>query len=880
MSQERHLKTKEIVGDALERPLSERDAFIVEKCGDDVELLADVRRLVARSSAAKRFEPPPASEIAKETQAFGDQRDPLRFGEYRVTGVAGEGGSGKIYRAVSETDGKVVAIKVLTRGAQLSNRLRERFRREGNTGGRLNHPHIVPTYEYVETADIAYIVMAFIEGRNLAEEMTFITDFERGTTKTEEGLLSLVRRTNFIEVAAGLVADIAMALHHAHERDYIHRDVKPQNILIDKRGRAYLADFGLARDATQETITIADRPEGTVYYMSPEQIAAKKNTIDKRTDIYSLGVVLYELLGRRLPFEGKTEREVMRSISAGSTTRLQRVNPKIPPELASICEKAMHRHRDDRYATAKEFAEDLYRFLRRESIPPRRLSFARRCFRFTQRHPIVVGASALVLLVGWVTKTTSDHFARTSDMEFVEKSLSECVSQFGEIGAAERRQRLEAAQSVKMRWDGLDGTTATTYATLAARHAEECDRLDQTAVDLLERAAKTGAEFDLDPPDAEPPPELSEIFSAFTRAVVTRGSISRKLEAVVESVALLSVTAEDESARGAAVFVQAINTKTDDFGDIREIGSVPIVRFPLPRGVYRIVVVDAAGDFSDSIRRLTNFGCHVEVKARIRKFEESTAGMVRITGGGYSLDSKRSPKRKQTQQLSPIVYDLPDYWIDRWPVTNGEYREFCEKTKRPFPNHWTPDPEVELPSDFWNRPCAFVPRDDARAYAEFRGKRLPFLVELDYAFRGSTGEKFPWIDTRNQSVDEFNIGREDRLGDDVLLRADGPLRIYLSAVRPNVEPPDLSLLRNGLGQPLGNVFQWTESSADGELTTTFENAVKLATVVGVSFRSSKAAARVFGLSSRADFEDIAIQDDVGFRCARSAAPFAVPKVRD
>ncbi len=250
------------------------------------------------------------------------------IGKYRILDEIGKGGMGVVYKALDLNRSLNVAVKVLPPELEIDPMFATRFKREAEALSDLDHPNIVKLFHVGETKKMLYYAMQFVEGRTL-----------RGFHE-EVGMLPPLRSIRIIR-------DVADALACAHQQGIIHRDLKPSNIMIDTHGRVWLTDFGIARIADATRLTSTGDILGTAEYMSPEQ--AQGHTIDHRSDIYSLGVVLYELLGGKVPFSGKSALEVMKSHQYAQPPELKRLNPHLPSIVERLVEKMMAKKPSERY---------------------------------------------------------------------------------------------------------------------------------------------------------------------------------------------------------------------------------------------------------------------------------------------------------------------------------------------------------------------------------------------------------------------------------------------------------------------------------------------------------------------------------------------------
>ena len=275
------------------------------------------------------------------------------IGSYEILNELGRGGMGKVYRARHPQTGQEVAIKVMPPSLAQEAALRRRFEQEAQLIAGLQHPAVVPVYDYGEDGDQLYLVMGFMAGGSLEERMV------------KHGPIPL-------KTAAPILYRLAQALDYVHQKGIIHRDVKPANVLFDERGRPYLSDFGIARlTGTATRLTATNMTIGTASYMSPEQIKADKQ-IDHRTDIYSLGIILYEMLTGALPYSAETPAQTMMMHILHPVPSLLAIRPDLPFGCEEVLQGALAKERFDRYSTVMEFAQEVRRLAEGKGARPRR----------------------------------------------------------------------------------------------------------------------------------------------------------------------------------------------------------------------------------------------------------------------------------------------------------------------------------------------------------------------------------------------------------------------------------------------------------------------------------------------------------------------------
>lgn len=347
------------------------------------------------------------------------------LGDFQIIREVGRGGMGTVYEAIQLSLGRRVALKVLPFAAALDAKHLQRFKTEAYAAAQLHHTNIVPVYAVGCERGMHFYAMQLIDGRSLADFIAEMraehpqpdkpvsiwhidsssvasnTVTQAAGSTVQDGARSGSRtfrsRDNF-RTMARIAAEVADALEYAHDAGVVHRDIKPANLLLDSRGAVWVTDFGLAQVATDVGLTQTGDLLGTLRYMSPEQAAGRRQPVDHRTDVYSLGATLYEMLTLQPLFPGQDRAALLHQIFNEEPRPLRQLDRSIPVELETIVLKALSKLPSERYATAGEMAADLRRFLNEIPIHARRPQLIDRVRKWMRRHPTIVGAAVFLLI--------------------------------------------------------------------------------------------------------------------------------------------------------------------------------------------------------------------------------------------------------------------------------------------------------------------------------------------------------------------------------------------------------------------------------------------------------------------------------------------------
>lgn len=676
-----------------------------------------------------------------ETAMTVDLPLPTQIDEFRIIRKVGEGGMGVVYLAEDTVLGRQVALKILVPELTDSEAALGRFRDEARSAAVLNHPAIVPVYKFGFDGERHYLVSEYVEGQTLAAVIEAETARRRTSTDTSQFRA-------WFRNCAEIIAVIADALEISHRAGIIHRDVKPSNILIDRVKGPRLTDFGIAKHLdggrTHHTDVI-----GSCHYMSPEQATAANQRVDQRSDIFSLGVVLYELLSLQRPFNGRDIHHILRAVVEYDPPRLRSVLKQIPKDLETICAKAMEKAPARRYPSAAHVGADLRAFLAQQPILANPPSRARRIVRWLARRPVPVAIVAATVAI-----VCSLTFAYWLDYTYSETQAW-------------------------LRIDGHpDGTTV--IAQPVDRQSYELGAPRKLGVSPLAQRVPPGQyRLTLAPPASGGPAEVNTI----------------------------------------AIFPGRANELHVVLHAIGETPTIPAAIASHERHLF----------FSSDQRE--------------------PADMVLIDAGAYPIgwSDREGPLTKRR------TIQLPAFWIDRYQVSNQDYKDFLTATGYPPPDEW---PQIAADASLQNRPVTCVNLEDAEAYARWQRKRLPTALEWEAAARGAEGRLYPWGDDLTQLLSQLQVDTTD-LRVNASWSTERRWERYRARTL-DVRTTDATATPHGLAQMFGNVR---------ELTATINEARREVVLFGRSWADPPDEAtlpmyRMYPMSS------YSIQ--LGFRCARSA----------
>ncbi len=487
-----------------------------------------------------------------------------KIGRYRLDSILGQGSFGAVYKGYDPELDRTVAVKILHAHRSDSPDQVARFVREGRATSQLRHPNLLAVLDVGQENDVCYLVSAYLSGGTILER------------------LQSDNRPNF-NTSAEWVAQLAEGLAYAHENGVIHRDIKPANLLLDEKGHPQLADFGLARRVDVDpTLTAEGQIMGTPTYMSPEQVRAE--TVDPRSDIYSLGATLFHLLTGSPPFSGGIQK-IFHCITNEETPSPRKREPNIPKDLDTICRKAMAKLPKERYSTALAFAEDLRRFLRGDPVKARPLNPVEKLIRWTKKNPVVSSLSLGIFgvtllgatLFAWKYVEAQDNAQRAEDRK------TDAIN--AHIKGEERANTNRTILVEVLKEGVIDGLEPITLRKLPNRLLEELSQNLRLTIQQTEKELT--------------PTQKAELYSALALSFRLQERAGEAVEATTIAISLRSPSAtpdrisDDHFALGCAFFQAREFTKAlDQFQKAKE-GLIASSEQPLKVAALALFIADA-----------------------------------------------------------------------------------------------------------------------------------------------------------------------------------------------------------------------------------------------------------------------------------------------
>lgn len=774
-------QARRLFEEAVQLPAEERATYLDAHCPAP-ELRGKVESLLRADAAGGRF---------LESSFRGEFAAPREIGDFELGEELGRGGSSVVFKAVQRSLQRQVAVKVLHQTVATEADETRRFHDESVRLAMLAHPNIVQVHVGGVHARHAWFAMELVPGTSL--DQVFLAFRAR---KEPPVPFPAPSARGYVHTVATVCATVAAALQHAHDQGVVHCDIKPSNILITPSLGVKVADFGVGIDRRRS----GERtPAGSLRYMSPEQ-AVGSPPLDARTDVYSLGAVLYELLTLQPPHAQVAENKLLDAVRACRLISVRRLNPAVPRDLEMVCGKAMAAAPEDRYSCASAVAEDLGRFLDYRPVaaaPPsvwRRLRYVLRRYRVL--FAVTLLLSAAVGFGVWLQKGAAATEAASRLMRVVQDCPNDRAALAGTDPHRLAGIRRAAEELVDRAVSEPERLAA--HATLRAlqAHCEELVGGATSTMNAAHSALQQGRVAALD---------VAAVLSAQEDG--RRAALIQDDPAIMHRLAagdlLPSLTVQAESELGpAAVSYHPLDPITGQPLDARVLGDVPLRLDRLSPGPARIVVHFASGLSLEYTRFVLVGAPSLEIRCRKPSRASRTTPLITIAPGTVRPPNEGLP----WAPLAGRTLDVPAYEIEQYEVTVGQFREFLAAK----PGRYISDGLRLLldHSDAQDKPVTCITWEDARDYAEWLGLRLPSYVEMTCATRGPQWKVWPFVGDDAAQSGNVSGPKVDWNRVAILER----VAIYLRHVQPYDQPPTAASV-DGVHHLAGNVAEWVEGPA-------------------------------------------------------------------
>ncbi len=701
---------------AIDQAPQERSEWLADTCRGDDSLLSEVQRLLAIEFEGDFLEPPDLSDLSELESG-------QTFDGLKIVRKLGQGGYGVVYLAHDIELGRDVAVKLM-RGPFLGDQAKRAFLEEARCAARVEHPNVARVHRVGVVFGAPYIVMSFVApGRTLAYVLS------ECRSRREPSDVQGIRQVgeSHWSACARVTCEVAGALHACHEAGLLHRDVKPSNILINENGGAVLVDFGISREIDRTEVSADLR--GTPHYMSPEQARVLPGRMDARSDVYSLGVVLFELLTLKRPFDGESFSAIALAIRDQEHPRVRKVEPGVHPDLEIICHAAIRRAPDQRYPDCCALEVDLRRFLDHEAPLVRRETRADRVLSTVRRHRTATRVAGVALLTSVVVAFAVFRMMNSARVEEAMESIGDSQRALSTDDLARPGMVAERVKDLRDKLSGIEraktlSLTDTQVLLLTNKETELREEASFLARELTRQLSASSMGHVTDP---SLPPRIAGVLEQAQELLPAsdRSQFVGAYEAFWPKVTIRSVPSH----------AQVFATRLDEHTELPASGSrtlllgqTDLISCPLEPGLYQLDVISAEGK-SGQIHVLLSRSEELVCPRLFLRDLQDHVGMQEVAAGNYRIHVLKG--HLSVGRRLPSQVWMHALRVDTLETTNKDYRVFCEETGRRGSRYWPKTWRANWDTSWDHFPVFGVTFHDAEAYAAWAGKRLLTALEWE-----------------------------------------------------------------------------------------------------------------------------------------------------